>query len=588
MASAPWYLNNEGPSLKHQRKWKSVEEASKVKTWYDRGAKVYQATKYRKGACENCGSIAHKTKDCLDRPRVKGAKWTNKNIAADEKVEDIKFSSFDAKRDRWNGYTPDEWIKQAEKFEKVAEIRQEIRKKELLEEKFKQAGKQPAGTKDGEEDGEEEDPALIAQKIAAFVATTNEEEEDKFEEEEDAAFNKVEKRVRTVGGGATGSVRNLRIREDTAKYLLNLDVNSAHYDPKSRSMREDPNPEKDPSEKTFAGDNFVRSAGQISDFHHLNQFSVTAYEKGQDIHLQANPSQAELSHKQFLQKKAALTSRTKTDILDKYGNAAEKPDEQVLALRATEAYVEYDAAGRVIKGQEVKAHSKYEEDVYIHNHTSVWGSWYNDGTWGYACCHQCVKNSYCIGEVGLRGDVGGGTSISKNNNGSRMIMSEAEQLEKVLAAKAAEIAQQRQAEEEEEEEGEENGAGAGKKKKRLESYVPGSTAALWGTDADQQGGLLLGRDGGGGGGVQLDEEKLRKALEKQDKAMKEEEEEEEGGGNDRRKKKRGYNSLKGDDDDDVTAEDMEAYRLKRDRADDPLTAFAAAKSKTNDKEYDLV
>lgn len=39
-------------------------------------------------------------------------------------------------------------------------------------------------------------------------------------------FAKVEKRVRTAGGGSTGSVRNLRIREDTAKYLLNLDTNS--------------------------------------------------------------------------------------------------------------------------------------------------------------------------------------------------------------------------------------------------------------------------------------------------------------------------------------------------------------------------
>lgn len=50
--------------------------------------------------------------------------------------------------------------------------------------------------------------------------------------------------MRTTGGGASGSVRNLRIREDTAKYLLNLDPNSAYYDPKSRSMREDPNPQK--------------------------------------------------------------------------------------------------------------------------------------------------------------------------------------------------------------------------------------------------------------------------------------------------------------------------------------------------------
>ena len=40
--------------------------------------------------------------------------------------------------------------------------------------------------------------------------------------------------MRTTAGGASGSVRNLRIREDTAKYLLNLDLSSAHYDPKSR------------------------------------------------------------------------------------------------------------------------------------------------------------------------------------------------------------------------------------------------------------------------------------------------------------------------------------------------------------------
>jgi len=36
------------------------------------------------------------------------------------------------------------------------------------------------------------------------------------------------------------TVRNLRIREDTAKYLYNLDPHGAYYDPKSRSMRENP------------------------------------------------------------------------------------------------------------------------------------------------------------------------------------------------------------------------------------------------------------------------------------------------------------------------------------------------------------
>lgn len=45
--------------------------------------------------------------------------------------------------------------------------------------------------------------------------------------------------------------RNLRIREDTANYLLNLDVNSAYYDPKTWSMREDPLPDADPNDKFY-------------------------------------------------------------------------------------------------------------------------------------------------------------------------------------------------------------------------------------------------------------------------------------------------------------------------------------------------
>jgi hypothetical protein len=54
-----------------------------------------------------------------------------------------------------------------------------------------------------------------------------------------------------IGSNAYMLYRNLRIREDTAKYLLNLDVNSAYYDPKTRSMREDPLPDADPNDKFY-------------------------------------------------------------------------------------------------------------------------------------------------------------------------------------------------------------------------------------------------------------------------------------------------------------------------------------------------
>lgn len=45
--------------------------------------------------------------------------------------------------------------------------------------------------------------------------------------------------------------------------------------------------------------------------------------------------------------------------------------------------------------------SKYEEDVYINNHTSVWGSWWKDHQWGYKCCKQTMRNSYCTGAAGI-------------------------------------------------------------------------------------------------------------------------------------------------------------------------------------------
>jgi pre-mRNA-processing factor SLU7 len=51
----------------------------------------------------------------------------------------------------------------------------------------------------------------------------------------------------------------------------------------------------------------------------------------------------------------------------------------------------------VIKGQEAVVRSRYEEDVYPGDHSSVWGSYWADGKWGYACCKSHLKNSLCMG-----------------------------------------------------------------------------------------------------------------------------------------------------------------------------------------------
>ena len=68
--------------------------------------------------------------------------------------------------------------------------------------------------------------------------------------------------------------------------------------------------------------------------------------------MQAAPSQAELLHREFKTKKEKLKGVTLEDIAEKYGDAAAKdklPEE--LLLGQTERQVEYDRAGRVIKGQ---------------------------------------------------------------------------------------------------------------------------------------------------------------------------------------------------------------------------------------------
>ena len=44
----------------------------------------------------------------------------------------------------------------------------------------------------------------------------------------------------------------------------------------------------------------------------------------------------------------------------------------------------------------LKIKSRYEEDVHIGNHSSVWGSYWEAGSWGFACCKSTIKASYCL------------------------------------------------------------------------------------------------------------------------------------------------------------------------------------------------
>ncbi|KAF9062126.1 Pre-mRNA splicing Prp18-interacting factor-domain-containing protein [Rhodocollybia butyracea] len=391
ISQAPWYLDTGAPSLSHQRRPEEEENRPRdLDTWYDRGATAGPAaTKYRKGACENCGAMTHKKKDCLERPRKKGARFTNKNIQADEVIQNVELG-YAAKRDRWNGYDPAEHKRIYSEYAAVEAARQKLREEEIDNQTTTDLAVVRKMAKAGKTEKKDD---------ADFGSSDEEDaDEDKYADAADAVGQKLDAKTRIT-------VRNLRIREDTAKYLMNLDPSSAYYDPKTRSMRDAPDKNTAPEDAKFAGENFFRYSGEAPAVQQLQLFAWQAAARGNDVHLNANPTQGELLHQEFKEKRQELKETSKGSILAKYGGeeylqAAPKE----LRQGQTEDYVEYSRTGQVIKGRErAKARSKYPEDAFVNNHTSVWGSWYDptSGIWGYSCCHSTVHLSYCSGDAGI-------------------------------------------------------------------------------------------------------------------------------------------------------------------------------------------
>ena len=129
---APWYATTgleEITTLKHQKL--TEEERNRftpLTSFVERGFYKGNVYRFRKGACENCGAITHKTKECFERPRKRGAKYTKKNFSNDEYIKPLPFKNdYEGKRDRWNGY---ETAKELEKFREYENIKKQIELKE--------------------------------------------------------------------------------------------------------------------------------------------------------------------------------------------------------------------------------------------------------------------------------------------------------------------------------------------------------------------------------------------------------------------------------------------------------------------------
>lgn len=148
----------------------------------------------------SCGAMTHDVKTCMDRPRKIGAKFTNKFIAPDEKIETFELD-YDGKRDRWNGYDSTTYSRVIDSYEMRDEHRRKFQKEQQLK-RLEQKNSNPETDKDKDSDDDEDEDE---DKDGGEV------DEAKVDESQQMDFAKVEKRVRTTGGGSTGTVRYVSV-----------------------------------------------------------------------------------------------------------------------------------------------------------------------------------------------------------------------------------------------------------------------------------------------------------------------------------------------------------------------------------------
>jgi len=379
ISKQPFYvtgLDDQDDSLRHQRS--RVTEDDNDKTSLAKRGKAGPArTKWVKGACENCGAMGHKKKDCLERPRKVGAKWSGKDIQADRVIQEVK-QGYEAKRDVYQTYDPKQYQEVVEEYNLIEEARRQM------------MGEKTGNGASGENGADAADTQM---------GGADENGTDTPKNEYEAGFKYAEE---SEMGRDRSIKQSMRLREDTAKYLLNLDTDSAKYNPKKRALV-DPGAIADKSAAMFAEESFLRASGEAAEFEQAQRYAWEAQEKSgnTDLHLQANPTAGAVLRKKETEERETKRRKRAELLENQYGEQPIVPDAlKGVTITENEAFVEYDEAG-LIKGVPRKAaKSKYTEDVLINNHTSVWGSWWSDFKWGYACCHSVLKNSYCTGEAG--------------------------------------------------------------------------------------------------------------------------------------------------------------------------------------------
>ncbi|SOV12226.1 pre-mRNA-splicing factor SLU7, putative [Plasmodium gaboni] len=401
---APWYLNQTKPGLKHQR----YKGSDKIKIEEERNKKLFLNNNKSQEFCKNCGSVAHKEKDCLERTRKKKVnfmKYDNEDFIC--VTQDL---GYDGNRDRWVGYNVNNFDYIYKEYEKIVEEKKKRKAEDLKKQYEKKSikkkkihGNNKNDDNDDNNDDNNDDDEKSSSESENLDESFNEDNKLKADtmDTQNSTINTINKNEKN-----RNIARNLRIREDTAKYLYNLSLNSAFYDPKSRSMREDPfaNIRKhlNDDDNYYKGENYYNNTDDAIESKKLEIFAWESYKRGENVHFNAQPTQLELMYKEYLEKKKKIIKKKQEDILKTYKcqNFQEQQTNQEELLQS-EVYTEYKPIEQLNNKnlkKNIKVPSKYEEDIYLFDHSSVFGSYYDKHTkkWGYKCCSSTNKYDKCF------------------------------------------------------------------------------------------------------------------------------------------------------------------------------------------------
>jgi len=403
ITKAPWYLNQSSNSLNHQKS-QITNNKLPISIHTQKGITNKPVYKFRKGACENCGSMTHKSKECCERPRAVNAKYTGKDLCSDEFIYEVPLD-YEGKRDRWNGYDASNYKRFVYEYEKLEEAKKKIKDEEFQkidDEKKKQIklidedlDENKLFVPQNDEKNEKEDEIEIEnngdKKEESEKAEVFDEDDEVVKIYSEGILKKDDKKAINLKNlkellYKTATSKSLHIGDDYSKYLLSLKENSAYYDPKSRSMRENPVPN---SGLVFKGENALRQSGDALSLLEIESFIKEANQKNQLLNLNnvAMPTQAEKFYEYYKEKKENFKSDQLKKILDKYGGKEhlEVPENIKKEFHPDE--------------EDEKANEQEEEHV---DHSTEFGSFFHERLGkGYKCCLSFVQDSSCGGKEAL-------------------------------------------------------------------------------------------------------------------------------------------------------------------------------------------